>query len=148
MEDDAYYMRLARKAADCATCRKKQLGTVLVLRNGSTFIGYNGPPSYLGECSNPCPRAESHSGTYLHLCPAIHAERLPILMAARLGICTTHSKLYSYMGVPCKDCLLELVAAGVSEIICIRETYYDELSKKILKAWISKGGKFRVVEVD
>jgi len=148
VEDDAYYMRLAKKAAECSTCRKKQLGVVLVTANGSTLIGYNGPPSYLGECSSPCPRADSHSGTDLHLCPAIHAERLPILMSARLGLCTLHTKLYSYMGVPCKDCLLELITAGVYEIICINETYYDELSKKILKAWIDKGGIFRVMKVE
>jgi deoxycytidylate deaminase len=49
------------------------------------------------------------------------------------------------MGVPCKDCLLELIEAGISEIVCIQETYYDELSKDILKEWIDTGGKFRRV---
>ena len=49
------------------------------------------------------------------------------------------------MGVPCKDCLLELIRAGVSEVVCIRETYYDEPSRYVLKEWIENGGKFRIL---
>ena len=53
--------------------------------------------------------------------------------------------MYSYMGVPCKDCLLEISSAGVSEIVCIRETYYDALSRDILKELIDEGSiRFRI----
>lgn len=50
------------------------------------------------------------------------------------------------MGVPCKDCMVELVQAGVSEIVILKETYHDELSKSILQEWVRKGGVFRVFE--
>jgi len=48
------------------------------------------------------------------------------------------------MGVPCKDCLVECLQAGVKEIVCIGDNYYDEMSKEILKEWVSKGGVFRI----
>lgn len=51
------------------------------------------------------------------------------------------------MGVPCKDCLLELIEAGISEIVCIKETYYDSLSEFILQEWIEAGGKFGVMRI-
>lgn len=68
-----------------------------------------------------------------------------LLKAAYLGMSTHGSTLYSYMGVPCKDCMLELWEAGVVEIVVLKETYYDELSRTILKEWIDQGGKFRVM---
>ena len=93
-----------------------------------------------------CPRLDSHIGTDTQKCRAVHAERQVLLKAAHLGLSTDGSTLYSYMGVPCKDCLLELCQAGIAEIVVIKETYYDELSKSILKEWIDSGRKFRVVE--
>ena len=62
------------------------------------------------------------------------------------GFRTEGAVLYSYMGVPCKDCMLELIQAGVAEIVCLRETYHDEISKDILREWIAKGGKFRIYD--
>ncbi len=94
-----------------------------------------------------CPRLESHNGTDLDKCRAVHAERQVVLKAAHLGLSTCGSSLYSYMGVPCKDCMLELCQAGVAEIVVIKETYYDELSRDILKEWIDGGGKFRVADL-
>jgi deoxycytidylate deaminase len=107
--------------------------------------GANGPPFPLRVC-NPCPREDSHKGEDYHLCRSVHAERQAILLAARRGQCTEGSTLYLYMGVPCKDCMVELVQAGVSEIVILKETYHDELSKSILQEWVRKGGVFRVFE--
>lgn len=145
MRNDLRYMAMAAEASAQSTCAKKQLGCVLVLRN-TIIHGANGPPKGLKKC-DPCPRLESHNGTDLHRCRAVHAERRVLLKAAYLGMSTHGSTLYSYMGVPCKDCMLELWGAGVAEIVVLKETYYDELSRTILKEWIDCwGGKFRVVE--
>jgi deoxycytidylate deaminase len=76
---------------------------------------------------------------------AVHAERQALLNAARYGLCTERAILYSDMGVPCKDCMLEIISAGVAEIVCKEETYYDASSEHILNEWVSKGGKFRVL---
>lgn len=143
---DLKYMVIAGEAASSSTCAKKQLGCVLVLKNTNNIItGANGPPAGLKKC-DPCPRLDSHNGTDTQKCRAVHAERQVILKAARIGLSTYGSTLYSYMGVPCKDCLLELWQAGIAEIVVMKETYYDELSRDILKEWIDNGGKFRVVE--
>lgn len=145
-ELDKYCIDRAKEAIKLSTCNKKQLGCALLTRDNKLISGFNGPPSpYIDEC-DPCPRLKSHNGTDLHLCKAVHAERYVLLRCADIGISTTGSTLYSYMGVPCKDCMLELITAGVSEIVCIRETYYDELSKEILKEWIDKGGIFRIYD--
>ncbi len=145
--EDLCYMVIARNAASNSTCAKKHLGCVLVLKNADVVIrGTNGPPQGLKKC-DPCPRLGSHNGTNLDKCRAVHAERQVILKAAHLGLSTCGSTLYSYMGVPCKDCLLELYQAGVAEIVVIKETYYYELSRDILKEWIDGGGEFRVADL-
>jgi deoxycytidylate deaminase len=141
---DLEYMREARRAMRDSTCKKKQLGCVLKFTDGSYVQGTNGSPKVLKPCS-PCPRLGNHSATNRWNCRAVHAERQVLLKAAKNGFATDGAILYSYMGVPCKDCLLELIEAGISEIVCTRETYYDELSKDILKEWIDVGGKFRVL---
>lgn len=136
-------MEHAKDAARYSTCQKKHLGCVLVLKSGKRIVGWNGPPPQLSIC-DPCPRLESRSGSDLDMCSAVHAERMTLLVCAKYGYSTNESILYSYMGVPCKDCLLELILAGVKEIVCISDVYYDELSKEILAEWIETGGKFRV----
>lgn len=138
--NDIRYMLLAKEAAEYSTCNKKHLGVCLVLEDGQKYKymqGFNGPPSPLSKC-NPCPRLNSHGGTDLHLCRAVHAERAALLICAKLGLSTKNSTLYSYMNIPCSNCLLELCKAGVKEIVCLNEIYYDELSKQILKEMISK----------
>lgn len=146
--DDEDYMLLAKYAARESTCVKKQLGCVLVITRGRKgyIQGTNGPPYPLGKC-DPCPRLNSHGGTGLDKCRAVHAERRVLLLAAKFGFCTKDAILYSYMGVPCSQCMLELIEAGVAEIVCQRETYYDSLSKEILNEWIEKGGEFRIYDL-
>lgn len=146
---DKEYMRYAKEASCISRCVKRQLGCILVFEDGSYVEGANGAPKPLEAC-NPCPRMVkgSHSGQDLDLCKAVHAERQALLKAARYGYATEGAKLYSYMGAPCKDCMIELIEAGVSEIICSQNSYYDELSKEIVKEWVSKGGKFRFITVE
>lgn len=141
---DLEYMHEARRAARDSTCRKKQLGCVLKFTDGSYVKGTNGPPKPLRPCS-PCLRLGNHGAISRWNCRAVHAERQVLLKAAKSGFATDGAILYSYMGVPCKDCLLEIIEAGISEIVCIQETYYDDLSKDILKEWIGAGGKFRLL---
>jgi len=146
---DEEYMRIAKKVSWKSRCKKRQLGCILVDIDGGIIEGTNGAPVPLKAC-DPCPRMviNSISGADLDLCRAVHAERQALLIAARYGIKTCGSKLYSYMGVPCKDCMIELIEAGVSEIICAKETYYDELSKDIVKEWKTCGSTLRFINID
>ncbi len=142
-ELDVFTMGAAASNVEMASCLKKKLGCLLVTASGECIPGYNGPPRPLelcGECRREKPDWDGHAK-----CRAVHAERRCLLQAARAGIDTERAVLYSYMGVPCKDCMLELIEAGVAEIVCLRKTFYDELSEEILNEWVEKGGKFRVV---
>lgn len=143
---DIQMMKFAREYSVLATCKKKKLGCVLDVSKGKWLSGWNGPPIELSRC-NPCSTMGMHNGEGMHLCKAVHAERRVLLDAARNGVSVYGSTLYSDMGVPCKDCMVELIEAGVKEIVCSRETYYDELSKDILKEWTEKGGIFRIVRL-
>ena len=74
------------------------------------------------------------SGKGLHLCAAAHSEINALLTAARHGIGTKDGTLYCYCGVPCKDCMKEIINAGIRRIVCLeREWDYDPYSRKLLE---------------
>jgi len=139
-------MAIARNASKNSTCKKKHLGCVLELRSGRLIPGWNGPPLPLKPCES-CRRTKKDWAGHAD-CRALHAERKVLLVTAIGSGCTHGAILYSAMGVPCKDCMLELIEAGIQEIVVERETYYDELSKEILQEWIASGGKFRVAVIN
>jgi dCMP deaminase len=88
------------------------------------------------EYANKCPRKVLgfESGQGLHHCVAAHAERNALLQAAKLGIATKGSTLYCFCGVPCKDCAIEIVNAGVTEVVCIKWDYkYDQLNDEVFR---------------
>ncbi|MCK4785951.1 MAG: hypothetical protein KAV87_19500 [Desulfobacteraceae bacterium] len=145
MNRDNRYMHKAKRAATLSTCDKKSLGAVLVplKPNKSCIIGWNGPPTPLKRCGICRRQAKDWDG---HKdCRAVHAERMTLLRAAHMGISTYDATLYAYMGIPCKDCLLELIAAGIKRIVVKQLEYYDELSKEIIKEWLANGGKLDVL---
>lgn len=73
------------------------------------------------------------SGQGLDICVAGHAERNALINAARFGIPTKGTKMYMSCGVPCTPCMVELINAGVEEIICSQLTKYDESSWYVLE---------------
>lgn len=82
-----------------------------------------------------CPRRALgyKSGEGLEWCVAGHAERNALINAARHGVAIKDSILYMNWGVPCKDCLIELINAGISEIVCKEDTYYDKVSEYLVR---------------
>ena len=87
-----------------------------------------------------CPRKLRgyKSGEGLGLCISGHAERNALLNCARKGISTLGGTLYMNCTFPCKDCMIEIIQAGIKEIIYTEEEkYYDyELSK-----WLAEEAK-------
>lgn len=84
------------------------------------------------------------SGKGLHLCQAGHSERNALIQAARNGIATKDITLYCYCGVPCKDCMIEIINAGVKEIVCIKEEKdYDNYSRIL-----AEEANVKITEID
>lgn len=142
---DKYFMRIAREVAQNSKCLSRAIGAVIVRDKSVIATGYNGPPRGVDECwkRNPtferrCPRQVMgfKSGQGLEHCIAGHAERNALIQAARFGIATKGASLVCYCGPPCKDCMIEIINAGIIEIVYWdRGTtgnfgiYYDELSE-------------------
>lgn len=147
---DNYFMGIARAVGQNSKCLSRHIGAILVKDKSIISTGYNGPPRGVPICSernpnneNVCPRrlAGFKSGEGLHMCVSGHAERNCLINACRMGICVKDSILYCDCYVPCKDCLVEVINAGVKEIVCNTKgsntankgAYYDELSKYLLE---------------
>jgi dCMP deaminase len=86
-----------------------------------------------------CPRRvlSFPSGKGLEICPAGHAERNALINAARFGIETRGfdhdpTTLFMSCGIPCSPCLVEIINAGVSEIVVTGVTLYDETAEYLL----------------
>jgi dCMP deaminase len=94
---------------------------------------------FQNKLKGKCPRYISdmgfQSGQGLEWCVAGHAERNAIVNAARLGLHKLKgTKIYMTCGVPCTPCLIEIINAGIEEIIvtAYRNAFYDQSSKYLL----------------
>jgi len=158
---DIYFLRIAREVSENSKCLSRKIGAVLVRDNSIISTGYNGPARGVRHCNDrcidfyinlergpkgtpfefddskkldQCPRRRFgyESGKGLHLCQAGHAERNALIQAARNGISTLGTTLYAYCGQICKDCAIELINAGVKELVYLEGPEYDGYSGAIL----------------
>jgi dCMP deaminase len=148
-EWDRYFMRIAREVAQNSKCLSRYIGAVVVKDKQIIATGYNGPPRGVDPCwkrnndyERKCPRQKAgfKSGEGLEMCIAGHAERNALIGAARMGTSTKGASLVCYCGPPCKDCMIEIINAGIVEIVYWdRGTtgkfgiWYDELSEYLAK---------------
>jgi len=102
---------------------------------------------YYKELEGVCPRYVKQfgfkSGEGLEWCVAGHAERNALINAARNGISTMDTILYMDCGTPCTPCLVEIINAGVVEIVIAKQTFYDDSAEYLLK---ESGLKWRVYD--
>ena len=142
MNWDGYYLGICKTVAENSKCLSRKIGAILVYDKSIISTGYNGPPRGVRDCSkgtgmyfhesNPvstkCPRLRRGygSGEGLEWCIAGHAERNSLINAARHGIKTKGSIMYMSCGIPCIPCLIEIINAGVVEIVCTETTTYDK----------------------
>ena len=147
---DMYFMRIAKEVAQNSKCLSRSIGAVIVRDKSIISTGYNGPPRGAPECwkrnegyERRCPRQVLgyKSGEGLHLCVAGHAEHNAIVNAARLGIGTKGTTMVCYCGVPCKDCMISIINAGIIEVVykigsstgIVGGDYYDNISKYLIQ---------------
>ena len=157
---DKYFFDVCNTVASNSKCLSRNIGAILVNDKSIISTGYNSPPRGIPPCSEravvdallaellhkskktveeyqqlkQCPRKVLgfKSGEGLEWCVAGHAERNVLINAARNGICTKGTVMYMNCGIPCKDCLIEIINAGVSEIVVTKFMFYDNSSKYLL----------------
>lgn len=131
---DEYFMSIAETTATRSTCLRHRVGAILVSDRRILSTGYNGAPRGMVHCLEiGCLRDKLKipSGKNHELCRAVHAEQNVVIQAARHGISTVGSDLYTTL-LPCAVCNKILVNAGVKRIV-YQTDYPDEFAKKILK---------------
>jgi dCMP deaminase len=117
---DDYFITICHAVASKSHCLSRQVGAVIVRDNSVVSTGYNGPARGYPHCEGfICPRHVKgcKSGEGLHECPAGHAESNAIANAARLGVNISGATLYLNCLIPCKDCMILIVNAGISMVV-------------------------------
>lgn len=126
--------RRLEEELDSSTCTKRAIAAVLWSHEGYFVSGHNGPPHCFKDYCIPCPRADSPSGEDMHLCPAVHGELAAILNAAKKGTETKDGALFISCALPCKDCMKEIIGAGIKYIISPYEEDFVNRADKFANA--------------
>ncbi|HOF06110.1 MAG TPA: cytidine/deoxycytidylate deaminase family protein [Syntrophales bacterium] len=130
---DEYFMDIAALVARRSTCRRRQVGAVLVGDRRVLATGYNGAPKGLRHCLElGCLREQQQipSGERHELCRGLHAEQNAIIQAALHGVSVKDAVLYC-TNHPCVICAKMIINAGIRSVI-IRDRYRDSLAEDIL----------------
>ena len=117
-----------------ATCRRRQVGAVLVKDKRILSTGYNGAPMGLAHCLDTgCLREQNNipSGERHELCRGLHAEQNAIIQAAYHGVSVNNSILFC-TNLPCIICLKMIINAGIKKIV-YKDGYADELSYDMIR---------------
>lgn len=108
-----------------STCQRAQIGAVISVDNRIISIGYNGAPSGVSHCTpenctpdTPCNRT-------------VHAELNAILFAAKMGITTADSTIYTTTE-PCLNCSRAIINAGIKKVVYAM-AYRDHAGTELLK---------------
>jgi len=127
-------MDIAFLVARRSTCRRRQVGAVVVRDKRILATGYNGAPTGLPHCLDiGCLREELGvaSGERHELCRGLHAEQNVIIQAAYHGVSVKGATLYC-TNLPCSICSKMLINAGIGQII-YQEGYADPMAQEMLK---------------
>jgi len=113
VERENMFIRMAEVLAERSTCEKLKVGAILVKDNRIISSGYNGAPSGLEHCTEAGCDIEQGTGACIR---TVHAEANAIIFAARAGISTEGSTLYTTVS-PCFHCSKLIVNAGVKKVV-------------------------------
>ena len=134
---DNYFMRICNAVASKSHCLSRQVGAVIVRDNSIVSTGYCGPARGYPHCEGPtCPRRLKEgykSGENLDTCPSGHAEANAIANAARLGVNVSGTTLYLNCLIPCKNCMIAIVNAGITTVVPEIHKPYHEMSVAIAR---------------
>ncbi|MFZ0773125.1 MAG: dCMP deaminase family protein [Candidatus Sulfotelmatobacter sp.] len=121
-----YFMGIAMAVRLRANCKGNRVGAVIAIDNQIVSTGYNGTPENMPNClDGGCHRCANRGKTYksgeaYDLCICVHAEQNAILAAARFGIATEGTTMYTTMR-PCFGCAKEMLQAHVHAVYYLHE---------------------------
>lgn len=140
---DEYFLKIATVVGERATCRRHNVGAVLVKEKHIVSTGYNGAAAGVKDCLElGCLRDQQkiESGTRHEVCRAIHAEQNAVIQAALHGGNIAGATVYCTHS-PCIICAKILTNAKIKEFVCI--THYPD--KEFEDLFKSAGIIFRVL---
>lgn len=118
---DEMIMLIAGVVALRSTCKRGKVGCVITRDNRIISTGYVGAPAGLPHCIE----GECEIGPDGGCIATSHAEAGAIAFAARKGIATEGSTLYTTLS-PCLSCAKDIINAGIKRVVYLRE--YRDLS--------------------
>lgn len=130
---DEYFMAIANLAGTRSTCRRRQVGAVLVRDRHIIATGYNGAPEGLPHCLEVgCLREDLQvpSGQRHEMCIGVHAEQNLLIQAALAGSSPEGATLYC-THQPCIICAKMLINARIKRVV-FQGDYPDALSRRLL----------------
>jgi len=105
-----YYIRHQYLASEKSKDPSTKIGALLVRDDNIVSLGYNGFPRGIQDSQE---RLENREEKYFYV---VHAEANAILNAARNGIATKGSTLYT-SGMPCNECAKAIIQAGIKTVV-------------------------------
>lgn len=158
---DKYFLDVCNIVASNSKCVSRKIGAIIVRDKSIISTGYNGSPRGVPQCTarffldnklkeavadwhvktgKPIDRLECprkllgyKSGEGLEWCIAGHGERNALINAAREGIITKGATMYMNCSIPCTPCLIEIINAGIEEIVVTKLEYYDLMSQYLVE---------------
>lgn len=130
---DDYFMEIAEVAKKRATCKRRQVGAIIVGEKRILASGYNGAPTGIEHCEKVgCLREQLNvpSGERHELCRGLHAEQNAIIQAALHGSSIKGGTIY-VTHMPCIICAKMIINAGIKRIV-FKGDYPDSFSEKML----------------
>ena len=109
-------MSMAMIVAMRSTCGRKQVGAVVSHEGRVISTGYAGAPSGAPHCSPECKSIAQNGGCQR----TVHAEANAIAYAARYGISTQGTHLYTTLS-PCDTCAKLIINAGVKQVTYLEQ---------------------------
>ncbi len=108
---DSYFMSFARAASVRATCDRKHVGAVIVVKKQVCATGYNGSVRGMPHCDDV-----GHDMVDGHCVRTVHAEANALAQAARHGVAIEGATVYTTAS-PCWDCFRVLANAGIARLV-------------------------------
>lgn len=129
---DYYFLKLAFEVAKRSTCRRRQIGAIIVKDKQILTTGYNGACSGVKDCLElGCLKDELKipSGQGQDICRAVHSEQNAIIQAALHGVSIKDATMYCTHS-PCALCSRMIVNAKIKKVVC--SIMYSETTFKDL----------------